>query len=77
MVLDRPCRLERDLVDAIADGVLLVPDTLKRIHGIRKDRPTLTAVEIFDLVRAKIDRVERETGLESVSSVNAVTYIGR
>jgi geranylgeranyl diphosphate synthase, type II len=38
---------------------------------------TLTAVEIFDLVRNELAQVEREIGLESVSSVDAVTYIGQ
>jgi octaprenyl-diphosphate synthase len=38
---------------------------------------TLTAVEIFDLVRNELAQVEREIGLESISSVDAVTYIGQ
>jgi octaprenyl-diphosphate synthase len=38
---------------------------------------TLTAVEIFDLVRADLDQVEKEIGLESIASVDAVTYIGQ
>ena len=38
---------------------------------------TLTAIEIFDLVRADLDQVEREIGLESISSVDAITYIGQ
>ena len=38
---------------------------------------TLTAIEIFDLVRAELAQAEREIGLESVSSVDAVTYIGQ
>src|SRR5262249_12127255 len=38
---------------------------------------SLTAIEIFDLVRADLDQVEREIGLESVASVDAVTYIGQ
>src|SRR5712675_737090 len=38
---------------------------------------TLTALEIFDLVRGELDQVEREIGLESVASVEAVTYIGQ
>jgi len=37
----------------------------------------LTALEIFDLVRADLDQVEREIGLESIASVEAVTYIGQ
>ena len=37
----------------------------------------LTAVEIFDLVRADLALVEREIGLESVASVEAVTYINQ
>ena len=35
----------------------------------------LTAIEIFDLVRTDLDQVEREIGLESIASVDAVTYI--
>jgi octaprenyl-diphosphate synthase len=38
---------------------------------------SLTALEIFDLVRDDLNRVEREIGLESVASVEAVTYIGQ
>jgi octaprenyl-diphosphate synthase len=38
---------------------------------------SLTALEIFDLVRAELDQVEREIGLESIASVDAVTYIGQ
>jgi octaprenyl-diphosphate synthase len=38
---------------------------------------SLTAIEIFDLVRTDLDQVEREIGLESVASVDAVTYIGQ
>src|SRR5580700_10853852 len=38
---------------------------------------SLTAIEIFDLVRSDLDQVEREIGLESVASVDAVTYIGQ
>lgn len=38
---------------------------------------SLTALEIFDLVRSDLNQVEREIGLESVASVDAVTYIGQ
>src|ERR1700691_2332703 len=38
---------------------------------------SLTALEIFDLVRSDLDQVEREIGLESIASVDAVTYIGQ
>ncbi|HLH38894.1 MAG TPA: polyprenyl synthetase family protein [Bryobacteraceae bacterium] len=38
---------------------------------------SLTALEIFDLVRDELNQVEREIGLESISSVDAVTYIGQ
>ena len=38
---------------------------------------TLTALEIFDLVRSDLDQVEREIGLESIASVDAVTYINQ
>ncbi|HUA85059.1 MAG TPA: polyprenyl synthetase family protein [Bryobacteraceae bacterium] len=38
---------------------------------------SLTTLEIFDLVRVELDQVEREIGLESISSVDAVTYIGQ
>jgi octaprenyl-diphosphate synthase len=37
----------------------------------------LTALEIFDLVRDDLNQVEREIGLESVASVEAVTYISQ
>lgn len=36
-----------------------------------------TAKEIFDLVKADLGRVEEEIALESVSSVDAITTIGR
>src|SRR5258706_8097747 len=38
---------------------------------------TLTALEIYDLVRSDLAQVEKEIGLESISSVDAVTYIGQ
>lgn len=38
---------------------------------------TLTAAEIFELVREDLNQVEREIGLESISSVDAITYIGQ
>jgi octaprenyl-diphosphate synthase len=38
---------------------------------------SLTALEIFNLVRSDLDQVEREIGLESVASADAVTYIGQ
>lgn len=37
----------------------------------------LTALEIFDLVRADLEKVEREIGLESVASVEAINYINQ
>ena len=37
----------------------------------------LTAIEIFDLVRTDLDQVEREIGLESIASVEALTSIGQ
>jgi len=38
---------------------------------------SLTALEIFDLVRPELEQVEREIGLESISSADAITYIGQ
>src|SRR5271168_4131894 len=38
---------------------------------------SLTALEIFDLVRTDLDLVEREIGLESVASVEAINYINQ
>jgi len=38
---------------------------------------SFTALEIFDLVRKDLDQVESEIGLESVASVDAVTYISQ
>src|SRR5205823_8495825 len=35
------------------------------------------ALEIYDLVRSDLAQVEKEIGLESISSVDAVTYIGQ
>jgi len=40
-------------------------------------RRSFSALEIFDLVRTDLDQVEREIGLESIASVEAVTYIGQ
>src|SRR4051794_34499218 len=37
----------------------------------------LTTTEVFDLVRADLQLVEAEIGLESVASVEAVTTIGQ
>ena len=50
---------------------------LGKFMAFGKIGQTLTAVEIFDLVRAELDQVEREIGLESISSVDAITYIGQ
>jgi len=38
---------------------------------------SLTAIEIFDLVRKDLERVEHEIGLEGISSVDAITMIGQ
>jgi octaprenyl-diphosphate synthase len=38
---------------------------------------SLTALEIYDLIRTDLDQVEREIGLESVTSADAVTYISQ
>src|SRR5580700_7713055 len=38
---------------------------------------SLTALEIFDLVRDDLEQVEREISLETVASADAVTYIGQ
>ena len=38
---------------------------------------TLSALEIFDLVRSDLEKVEREIGLESVASVEAINYINQ
>jgi octaprenyl-diphosphate synthase len=38
---------------------------------------TLSAREIFDLVQADLEQVERQIGLESIASVDAVTTISR
>jgi octaprenyl-diphosphate synthase len=45
--------------------------------GIGKLGHTLSAREILDLVQKDLERVEREIGLESIASVEAVTTIGR
>jgi octaprenyl-diphosphate synthase len=38
---------------------------------------SLTALEIYDLVRTDLDQVEGEIGFESIASIEAVTYIGQ
>jgi octaprenyl-diphosphate synthase len=45
--------------------------------GLGRLGQTLTALEIFELVKKDLDRVEREISLESVASVDAVTTISR
>lgn len=45
--------------------------------GLGKIGQLLTAREIFDLVKDDLQRVEKEIGLESVASVEAVTTIGQ
>src|SRR3984893_9169024 len=45
--------------------------------GLSKLGQSLTARDIFDLVKDDLERVEREISLESVASVDAVTTIGR
>ena len=38
---------------------------------------TLSSLEIYDLVRADLEKVEKEIGLESVASIEAVNYINQ
>src|SRR5579862_624089 len=38
---------------------------------------TLSALQLFDLVNADLEKVEREIGLESVASVEAINYINQ
>src|SRR5258708_1280583 len=38
---------------------------------------TLSALQIYDLIRGDLEQVEREIGLESVTSADAVTYISQ
>jgi octaprenyl-diphosphate synthase len=45
--------------------------------GFSKIGQTLTALEILELVKKDLERVEHEISLESVASVEAVTAIGR
>src|SRR5438552_14581515 len=45
--------------------------------GLSKLGQSLTARDIFDLVKDDLERVEREINLESIASVEAVTTIGR
>jgi octaprenyl-diphosphate synthase len=45
--------------------------------GLGRLGQTLTAKEIFDLVKKDLERVEREITLEAVASVDAVTTISR
>ena len=45
--------------------------------GLGRLGQTLTAREIFELVKKDLERVEREISLESVASVDAITTISR
>ena len=45
--------------------------------GLSKLSHSLTARDLFDLVKDDLERVEREISLESVASVDAITTIGR
>src|SRR5580704_1625025 len=45
--------------------------------GLGKLGQTLTTLEILDLIKSDLEKVEREISLESVASVEAVTTIGR
>jgi octaprenyl-diphosphate synthase len=45
--------------------------------GLSKLSQSLSARDIFDLIKDDLERVEREISLESVASVDAVTTIGR
>src|SRR4029078_7843815 len=51
--------------------------TLYNFMGMGNLGQALTAKEIFDLVKPDLQRVEEEIALESVSSVEAITTIGR
>ena len=69
-----------------------ISPTSRQLHRVRNEIParpervpmafgkigqTLSALEIFDLVRADLEKVEREIGLESVASVEAINYINQ
>src|SRR6266478_3972876 len=45
--------------------------------GFDKIGQALTALDMFDLVRGDLEKVEREIGLESVASVEAINYINQ
>src|SRR5688572_21666806 len=45
--------------------------------GLSRLGQALTALEIFELVKDDLERVEREIGLESIASVEAVTAIAQ
>ena len=53
------------------------PAKLENPMGLGRLGQTLTAREIFELVKKDLERVEREISLESVASVDAVTTISR
>jgi len=53
------------------------PAKLNNPMGLGRLGQTLTAREIFELVKKDLERVEREISLESVASVDAVTTISR
>jgi len=38
---------------------------------------TLSALEIYDLIRTDLEKVEKEIGLESVASIEAINYINQ
>lgn len=52
-------------------------DTLKGFMAFSRLGATLTALEIRELVKADLEKMERVIGLESVASADAVTSISR
>ena len=74
---DLPQNPEHAALFGRKDGCFNQPAKLKNPMGLGRLGQTLTAREIFELVKKDLDRVEREISLESVASVDAVTTISR
>src|SRR6202158_566066 len=62
---------------SLRDARFNQPAKLRNPMGLGRLGQTLTAREIFNLVKKDLERVEREITLESVASVDAVTTISR
>src|SRR5947209_18792612 len=73
----RPMKSAKPRPRTGADWLGCRSSRLKIPMAFGKIGETLSALQLFDLVSADLEKVEREIGLESVASVEAINYINQ